>query len=307
MFTSMDEQPDLGINLILQKQWENISSDIFIDGAIDLPFINNNAVKFSADFLFQYYSYFNNAQVFYGFYDYSDLYMIDYMDNIITSPGIFFDYRKQFNNYVLMKTGNDLFLDIYPYRKEINKIIVENNSTLLLYSQINISVHMNLLGGYMKFINLNTSGKRVGIKPLISYGLTNNIGISLSGHYIFNFTDSLPYYIDDSFINDYYYNSSGIKGGLTISKLLGKELKINASFDYRQYKETFLIESIYLNSDSTDFNNADRQDKITSISIKQSFDISDNILNLEYYYRQLISTNPYCNYSEHSFQIGWFF
>ncbi len=307
MFASNDKQPDLGVNLILQKQWENISPDIFIDGAINLPFINNNAVRFSADFLFQYYAFLNNAQIFYGLYDYSDFYMIDYMDNIVTSPGIFIDYRKQFNDYILIKTGNDLFLDIYPYREEINKIMIENNIALLLYSYINVSFHINLLGGYMQFINLNTLGKKIGIKPLISYGLTNQIGISLSGHYIFNFSDSLPYYIDDSFINDYYYDSRGIKGGLTLSKLLGKELKINASFDYRQYKETFLIESIYLNSDSTDFNNSNRQDKIISISVKQSFDISENILNFKYYYKQLVSSNPYCSYSEHSFQIGWSF
>ncbi len=224
----------------------------------------------------------------------SYLYFLSYADNLSVSGNIYTDFRKQSGRFIY-KLSFDALAETFPYIYSATREYGELKGRIIFNHRTGLSLHMAGETGIQYYDRENTAVYRYSINPLISKSLSDNAGISLRFEYARVFSDSIPYFIDDSFINRYYYNNLEAGAGL---KIMIPE-KGTLSFDISAGKREFL--NTYSAVDTFDFSS--RNDR--HIKGRLTFlTIGKNRTKWEYIYEKGISDISNFTFDSHTLSVA---
>ncbi len=304
IFKSYDKENDFGFSYEYNYLKTDINNEIEYNSYYYLPFVNYLLFQTNQSLNYYLYSIDNYSNILtHVFYADLYLYISDYFESNMFSPGYYIYYKHYWENS-MMKLSNDIYPNFYPFIPEINNIKAKQLYKYLFYFK-GINYHLNLYTADKYFYKEQKNAYYFAIKPSISFNIKETIGFNISYLYKKSYGDSLPYYYDDSFIDEFYYNNNDFSISINILK---NNIKFNIKYNYSE--KTFLnvidIESIdYYSIYGITFSNVNRRDENNSISLGYEVKKNNYNIGVVYEYEKNISTNAFYNYSEHSFSITY--
>lgn len=223
----------------------------------------------------------------------SYLYFLSYSENLSIAGDIYSDFRKQSGRFIY-KLSLDVLGETFPYIYNARREYGELKGRIIFNHRTGISLHMAAEAGAQYYDRENVKAYRYSINPLISKSINDNIGVSLRFAYARVFSDSMPYFLDDSFINSYYYNN--IEAGIGLKVMIPE--KGTLSFDISAGRRDFI--NTYSAIDTFEF--SDRND--TDIRCRVTFlTIGENRTKWEYNYEKGISNISNFTFDSHTLSV----
>lgn len=291
----------ISLEFNLKKNFER--ADIFFNLGINTPLINNYYINFPSDFLLQLILKDDiNTNFMAGIYSHQNFYLNEfYKENNIFTPGVFIDFKENFNFVYTLKNSFDIYYHYYPFFNTNSSFYSEIVNKNIFYFPFNSSFHIYSKGGY----KLSDGIFIINITPLFSLNLVNVIGLSISYNLQKVTTKNINYYYDDSFLDDYSYSKDlSLTGKITF--LINRETKFVFASTYEKVKFNPLIHRV---SDSLfaigEVEN--RIDNTFSLSMMFIYSKEKNLYNLKYEYIKKESTNPYYNFDSNSLFFSYKF
>lgn len=296
LFNSSDKIYDLLLSFEYNFKKNFNRYDLFLNAGINTPIVNNYYATFPSDLLFQFVINDRiDEKIYSGLYSYQLFYINSnsFEKNVII-PGIFIDFKKNFNFVYTLKNSFDIYYKDYPLTPTFSSAFFELENKNIIYFPFNSSMHLNIKTGYKKLNDIFL----INLKPLFSFNLFNSIGFSFSYNFIKTTTKNVYYYIDETFTDEYYYNKlDGFIGKITFQ--FNKNSKIVFS---SKFKSISFNPIIHLDSDTL-FQTGDveiRKDRVFGMEIILVYSLLEKAYNLKYEYINKKSTNGYNNYSSNS-------
>ncbi|MEO0288901.1 MAG: hypothetical protein ABIN00_04630 [candidate division WOR-3 bacterium] len=303
LFKTNDKISDLLLSLEfnLKKNFEK--SDIFFNFDVNTPLTNNYYMNFPSDFLYQLiFKEDINTSFISGIYSYQNLYLNEfYKENNFFTPGIFLDFKKNFNFVYTLKNSFDIYYTYYPFLNTNSSLYSEIVNKNILYFPFNSSFHLNSKAGY----KVSDQILLFNITPLISFNLFNAIGLSFSYNFQKVTTKNIDYYYDDSFLDEYFYNKDlSLTGKITFQ--LNRETKFVFASTYEKIKFNPLVHTV-LDSLFAVGEVENRSDNIFNLGLTFIYSQEKNVYNIKYEYVKKESTNPYYNFDSNSLFFSYKF
>lgn len=302
VYNSASKEYDLQLNADYNGRLNTDKFDIFLNFGLFTPFINNYMMSLPSDISFQFVPIDNlNRTFMLGAYSFETFYPFEeYRENNILAPGLFFDHKEYVNDYLIVRNSLDGRMERYLFLNDFSNSKIEASTKWMVGLPIGMSVHLNGFFGY-KLNSDNSNVKKWSISPLVSLNLFDNIGLSLSGLYSQSIGETLDYYIDDTFIDEYFYSEGQLKGKATI--LTGKDSRIVFSCIYsvRDY-----LPLLYT-ADTDGFTAGaveSREDSILTVEITVKVKKEGLSPYLSYIYERRVSTNAQYSYNSNSLTLG---
>ncbi len=296
LFNSSDKIYDLLVSFEYNFKKNFNRYDLFFNAGINTPIVNNYYTTFPSDLLFQFVLNDRiDEKIYSGLYSYQLFYINSnsFKKNVIV-PGIFIDFKKNFNFIYTFKNSFDIYYKDYPLTPTFSSTFFELENKNIIYFPFNSSIHLNFKTGYKKLSDIFL----INFKPLFSFNLFNSIGFSFSYNFIKTTTKNVYYYIDETFSDEYYYNKlDGLIGKITFQFNKNSKMVFSSKF-----KNISFNPIIHLDSDTL-FQTGDveiRKDRVFGMAIILVYSLSKNVYNLKYEYINKKSTNLYNNYSSNS-------
>ncbi|MFO8061841.1 MAG: hypothetical protein R6U31_02825 [bacterium] len=308
LFKSSEYNQDIGLAVSADKTV--IPADFLkLSGSlgIDIPFVNYTMINIplSASMRFRHV---NNPQFKFHttVYDYNYLYISDYAENTALFPGIYTEAVINVYDFLTVSSLTDIFFNLHPIAEGINSSVISEDISLMIFMPY-LSVHNNINGGMKRYFTGQKAWKW-SYNLHISSSITRQSGIFGGFRTGFLFSDSQPYYSDDSFIDRYFYDGYEGYCGLTLQGIVGIRTSIRAFYEYRDYAVFDEMEDTPDFTDiPVDFDNSEREDRIMGFEARQSVNINKKYMEFIYTYENSISTNPFYTYHSHSFTVSHIF
>ncbi|MEO0234464.1 MAG: hypothetical protein ABIN11_05180 [candidate division WOR-3 bacterium] len=303
LFKTNDKISDLLLSFEFNLKRNFEGSDIFFNFGLNTPFINNYYMNFPSDFLYQLiFKEDIKTSFISGIYSYQNLYLNEfYKENNMFSPGIFLDFKENFNFVYTLKNSFDIYYNYYPFlntNSSLYSVLVNKN---IFYFPFNSSFHLYSKAGY----KVSDQIFLFNITPLFSLNLLNLIGLSFSYNFQKVTTKNIDYYYDDSFLDDYSYNKDlSLTGKITFQ--LNRKAKFVFASTYEKIKFNPLIHTV-LDSLFTVGEVENRSDNIFNLSLTFVYSKEKNVYNIKYEYIKKESTNPYYNFNSNSLLFSYKF
>ncbi|MEO0297998.1 MAG: hypothetical protein ABIN39_02445 [candidate division WOR-3 bacterium] len=303
LFKTNDKISDLLLSFEFNLKRNFEGSDIFFNFGLNTPFINNYYMNFPSDFLYQLiFKEDIKTSFISGIYSYQNLYLNEfYKENNMFSPGIFLDFKENFNFVYTLKNSFDIYYNYYPFlntNSSLYSVLVNKN---IFYFPFNSSFHLYSKAGY----KVSDQIFLFNITPLFSLNLLNLIGLSFSYNFQKVTTKNIDYYYDDSFLDDYSYNKDlSLTGKITFQ--LNRKAKFVFASTYEKIKFNPLIHTV-LDSLFTVGEVENRSDNIFNLSLTFVYSKEKNVYNIKYEYIKKESTNPYYNFDSNSLLFSYKF
>ncbi|MEO0280892.1 MAG: hypothetical protein ABIN05_00910 [candidate division WOR-3 bacterium] len=303
LFKTNDKISDLLLSFEFNLKRNFEGSDIFFNFGLNTPFINNYYMNFPSDFLYQLiFKEDIKTSFISGIYSYQNLYLNEfYKENNMFSPGIFLDFKENFNFVYTLKNSFDIYYHYYPFlntNSSLYSVLVNKN---IFYFPFNSSFHLYSKAGY----KVSDQIFLFNITPLFSLNLLNLIGLSFSYNFQKVTTKNIDYYYDDSFLDDYSYNKDlSLTGKITFQ--LNRKAKFVFASTYEKIKFNPLIHTV-LDSLFTVGEVENRSDNIFNLSLTFVYSKEKNVYNIKYEYIKKESTNPYYNFDSNSLLFSYKF
>lgn len=309
IFMSSDMESDAGLEWNISLSNINGIAELYVDGGIYLPFINYELVSlpYNAGVISRWY---NSPDIILS----SNMYIAGqwqtgyYYENTFEMPGLY-NYIEYNPNYMVsISAYNDAYAEIFNSINTLNRITDIQHISLQFFFPRRIAVHINARGGWMYMYNEHISKDKYTINPLISAGLTDNIGLFFSIAVSHLSDGALPYYYDDSFINDFFYNEQSLSCGITIMNIIAERVRLKLLYSEMDYVELVSDSSSPDNTPVIDtFDNTDREDRLYRINASVTHIINTKPYTVSYEYEKRISTNDYYSYSTHYISLHFDF
>lgn len=303
LFRTNDKISDLLLSLEFNLKKNFDRSDIFFNFALNTPFINNYYMSFPSDFLYQIILKDNITTSFIsGVYSYQNLYLNEfYKENNMFTPGVFVDFKKNFNFVYTLKNSFDIYYNYYPFLSTNSSFYSEITNKNILYFPFNSSFHLYSKVGY----KASNSIFLVNVTPLFSMNLFNFVGLSFSYNFQRVTTKNIDYYYDDSFLDDYSYNKDlSLTGKITFQ--INNESKFVCASTYEKIKFNPLVHTV-MDSLFAVGEVENRSDDIFNLSLMFIYSKEKNVYNIKYEYVKKESTNPYYNFDSNSLFFSYKF
>ena len=302
IYNSASKEYDLQLNADFNGRWNTDKFDLFLNFGLFTPFINNYMMSLPSDVSFQFVPIDNVSRtLMLGVYSFETFYPFEeYRENNIFAPGVFFDDKEYVNDYLIVRNSLDGRTERYLFLDDFSNSKIEAATKWMVGMPIGMSVHLNGFFGY-KLNNDNSNVKKWSFSPLVSLNLFENIGLSLSVLYSQSIGETLDYYIDDTFTDEYFYSEGLLKGKATI--LTGKESRIifSCMYSVRDY-----LPLLYTaDTDSFSAGSVEsREDSILTVEITVKIKKEGISPYLSYIYERRVSTNAQYSYNSNSLTVG---
>lgn len=308
LFKSSEYYPDAGLafsadKIVIPADYLKLSGAL----GIDIPFINYTMMNIPLSASLQL-KHINNPRLNLNtvVYDYNYLYVSDYAENTAIFPGIYTEAVINAYDFLTISSLSDLFFNLYPLAGSMNSSIISEDISLMIFMPY-FSIHNNINGGIKRYFTGQRAWKW-SYNLHLSSSITRQSGIYAGFRTGFLFSDSQPYYSDDSFIDRYFYDGYEGYCGLTLQGILGIRTSIRAYYEYRDYAEFNEMENTPDFIDiPVNFDNSAREDRIVGFEAKQSVNINKRYMEFIYIYENSVSTNTFYTYHSHSFTVSHIF
>lgn len=223
----------------------------------------------------------------------SNLYFMSYTDNMSFKGDAYTDIRKQ-RKREIYKLSADITAEHFPFLPDARRESGEIRAKFIYNSSIGAALHLGINAGVLYYDRLKDYAYMYAIEPLISKSIGDNAGLSIRGTYSRAFSDSMPYFIDDSFINNYYYDN--LEAGIGIKFIMPEKgtVSFNASAGKRKFNNVFSM------TDSIAF--TDRNDTFINFTLR-FITAGDNSSRWEYTYEKGVSDLADFTYDSHTFSV----
>lgn len=309
IYMSSEREPDGGIEWNFTVSKESGIIELYMDGGIYLPFIHYELMSFPynagivAQWVNNYQSMISSNIYFAG-----QWHSASYYENTYEMPGLY-NYIEYNPHYMIsISAHNDLYATIYNSINTLNSITDRQNISVQFFFPRRIALHINAEAGYMNMYNEGIASGLIEINPRISAGLTDNIGLFCSGSASSVSNSDMPYYYDDSFINEFFYKKMTLSGGITIIDIIADRIMMEYEYckmDFVNIDTDVGMIPSFVNIDV--FDNTDRKDIRHNISLMLSFSANNKPYRVSYLYENNVSTNEYYTYNAHYVSIGFDF
>lgn len=303
LFKTNDNIPDavLSLEMNLKKNFEK--TDIFFNFGINTPFINNYYISFPSDFLYQIvFKDDMKTSLISGIYSYQNFYLNDfYKENNLLTPGIFIDFKRNFDFIYTLKNSFDLYYNYYPFYNSNSSTYLEIVNKNYLYFPFNSSFHLYTKGGY----KVKDGILLLNITPLVSFNILNFTGLSLSYNFQKVSSKIIDYYFDDSFLDDYSFNKNlSLTGKITFQ--FGQSSKFIFSSTYENI-DFLTLKHIIADSLFIEGEIENRTDKILHLGFNFIYSKDKNVYNINYEFIKKESTNPYYTFNSNTINFSFKF
>ncbi|PIP14337.1 MAG: hypothetical protein COX48_01420 [bacterium (Candidatus Stahlbacteria) CG23_combo_of_CG06-09_8_20_14_all_34_7] len=259
-------------------------------------------MNFPSDVLLQFVPIDNaNRSLMTGVYSLGTFYVFEeYRENNIISPGLFIDYKEYANDYLIVKNSIDGIYERYLFLQDFSNTKIEGSTKWMVGLPIKISLHLNGFLGY-KISSSDNNILKWALSPLISINLFNSIGLSVSGTYSKATDDTLDYYIDDSFLDEYFYDETNVMGKATVLFGESNKLILSASYSMRDYL------TLYHTVDTETFLMGEyesRHDDILLLNVTMKIKLDSNSPYINYTYEKRNSWNLQYSFNSNSLTLG---
>lgn len=223
----------------------------------------------------------------------ANLYFLSYAENMSLKGDLYTDLRMQ-NGRMIWKLSADVTGEHFPFLPDARRESGEIRAKAIYSSSIGAAFHLGFEGGILYYDRPGVYSYRFGIEPLISKSFGDNCGLSARFRYTRALADSMPYFIDDSFVNDYYYNI--MEGSIGIKFILSDKgtLNLNVSAGMHDFVDIFMV------TDTAAF--TDRDDTFIDCTVRFST-AGENTIKWEYNYEKEISDVVDFVYDSHTLSV----
>ena len=200
-----------------------------------------------------------------------------------------------------MKNSLDARSENYLFLSDFSSTKVEGSTKWMVGLPIKMSLHLGGFIGYKLNPNENPVMKW-SVSPLLGINLFDFLGLSLSGKYSKSSDETLSYYLDDTFIDEYFYDETEIKGKATL--LFGKQNKLVFSASYSMRDFSPLLHTSDADSSFMTGSYEDRADDIFVVDAVLKMNLESISPYLNYVYENRKSSNAQYSFSSNSITLG---
>ncbi|MGE3063378.1 MAG: hypothetical protein AB7T10_07055 [bacterium] len=302
IYRTSSKEYDIELDAEFQGKVNRERFDLFYNLGLFTPIMNNYMMNLPSDVTFQFVPVDNaDRTLMTGVYSFETFYLFqEYLENNMIAPGIFIDHKEYPNDYLMIKNSIDGRTEKFIFLNEFSNSKIEASTKWMVGLPIKMSIHLTGFGGY-KLNSDNSSVMRWGVTPLLSLNLFNSLGLSASFLYSAVAGETLDYYLDDSFLDEYYYSEKDIRGKATI--LFGEKAKgiVSGSYSVRDYLPLYHT----ADADSTVLGTTEnRTDSIFELEVILKLKNDDFEPYFRYVFTGRNSTNALYSYNSNSLTFG---
>ena len=276
--------------------------DAFLNIGLYTPLINNYMLSLPSDFTLQFVPADNDRRtIMTGVYSFERFFVFqEFRENNMIAPGLFIDHKEYANEFLTVKNSLEGRGERFIILDRLSSFKTEGSTKWMVGLPVGVSLHMFLSAG-CKINQDNSKNIRWSFSPLAAVNLFSSIGLSASYAYSKTYGDTLEYYIDDSFVDEYYFSESKVILKATV--LLGENARtvIESSYsmlDYLPLYHTSEADSLLTGTVET------RDDGILAIKADLKLKNGDRNYYFRFQHTKRNSTNALYSYSGNSFTFG---
>lgn len=276
--------------------------DAFFNIGFYTPLINNYMLNLPSDFTLQFVPADNDRRtVMTGVYSFQRFFVFqEFRENNMIAPGLFIDHKEYANDFLTVKNSLEGRGERFILLDKLSSFKAEGSTKWMVGLPAGISLHMFLSAG-CKINQDDSKNIRWSVSPLAAVNLFNSIGLSASYAYSKTNGDTLEYYIDDSFIDEYYFSESKVLLKATI--LLKENVKtvIESSYSMLDYLPLYHSSD----ADSSMMGTVEaRNDGILALRADLKLKKGNQNIYFRFQHTKRTSTNALYSYSGNSFTFG---
>ncbi|HAF07835.1 MAG: hypothetical protein QME48_08320 [bacterium] len=303
LFKTNDNISDavLSLEMNFKKNFEK--TDIFFNFGMNTPFINNYYISFPSDLLYQIvFKDDMKTSLISGIYSYQNFYLNDfYRENNLLTPGIFIDFKRNFDFFYTLKNSFDLYYNCYPFYNTNSSAYLEILNKNYLYFPFNSSFHLYTKAGYKSKDGILL----LNVTPLVSLNIFRFIGLSLSYNFQKVSSKTIDYHYDDSFLDDYSFDKNiSLNGKITFQVNQSSKFVFSSTYENVDFLP---LKHIITDSLFSEGEIENRTDKILHLGFNFIYSKEKNVYNINYEFIKKESTNSYYNFNSNTINFSFKF